>query len=122
MLQYARKDMRAEVEKQQSLDDLWELFSSYQRVKDAKYDGSWAKRGLASWADGCMSRDIDRFEPLMDKVLAGTGTVADVLDTFDTLLDMHLYSIMGIRLLAVYFPKEFDRFIQEVMEEIGEPA
>jgi hypothetical protein len=58
----------------------------------------------------------------MDKVLAGTGTVADVLDTFDTLLDMHLYSIMGIRLLAVYFPKEFDRFIQEVMEEIGEPA
>lgn len=121
MLKDARRDMRQELEQVDSLENLVSLFVSYQIVKDKQYNGSWAKRGLVGFVDGAYGRQVDRLEPLLDKILSGEASLGDVDCAFDTLLDVGLYSLMGIRLLAVYFPERFDAvFLQGLHKYIKE--
>lgn len=118
MLEDARKDMRKELESVDNLGKLLQLFIDYNDRKERVYEGSWAKRGLSGYLDGCLLRQMDRVEPLFEWLLSGDYTSQDVLDAFDTLYDVGMYAFMGIRLMAAYFPDLYGTFKQSMELEV----
>lgn len=119
-------DKREELGVQESLGSLFSrVLLPYQKLKDKRYDSSWARRGLYGYVYGCLLRQVDRIEPGWEAIRSlekshDPSRSSIVLNFFDTLYDVGMYALMGIRLLGVYFPSEYEEFLRSRSEEVDE--
>lgn len=100
-----------------TLEEIFRIARSYQRIKNKRYQGHWASKGLLGWWTGCISRQTMRMDPNILQVLS-RGEEQDVRHLLDTLVDTAMFSLMGIQMLHHYFPEETTKFLA-TLEEVG---